>query len=153
MRQNITFDEYIVLEQNIVKDIVVFFNSERDFNKIIYTEWSAKDVLAHIVMWHESFANNLSAIINKTEPKLLRGLLYEINENGIIEYKNYSIKELLEKLNVAQNIINNNLQKTGEELIPYRKNTKRKYTKEEHIEIVYKHIKEHYNDLIKAYKE
>jgi hypothetical protein len=152
VKQNYSLDEYIVLEQNIVNDLLVFFNNKNDFSKIIYTEWTAKDVLAHIVMWHESFANNIMAIIDETEPKLLKGLLCEINENGVKEYKEYSIDELLKKIINAQEIINNNIKNKRIGLIPYRKNSKRIYTKEKHLEIVYRHIQEHYKDIIKKYK-
>jgi hypothetical protein len=78
------------LEQNVVNDILTFFNNKHDFNKIIYTDWTAKDVLAHIVMWHESFSNNIIDLINGNKLNLLKGLLYEINENGVKEYKKYT---------------------------------------------------------------
>lgn len=152
MKQKYTLDEYITLEQNMVNDLLHFYNSRNDFSEIIYTDWTAKDILAHIVMWHESFANNIMAIIDGTKPKLLEGLLYEINENGVKESRKYSVDELCKKLIKAQEIINNNIKNIKIEIIPYRKNSKRKYTKEEHLEIVYKHIQGHYNDIIKKYK-
>jgi len=152
LKQNYTFKELLVLEQDIVNELLTFFNNEYDFDKIIYTDWTAKDVFAHIVIWHESFANNIIDIINGNKPKLLKGLLYEINENGVKEYKKYNIVELMEKIKNAQENINKNIENKKIELIPYRKDSKRKYTKEEHLEIVYKHIKGHYEDIIKKYK-
>ncbi|GMO24786.1 MAG: hypothetical protein Pg6A_11810 [Termitinemataceae bacterium] len=152
MKHIYTTEELLALEQNIVNELLTFFNNEYNFDKIIYTDWTAKDILAHIVMWHESFANNISALINNDKPKLLKGLLYKINENGVKEYKKYTIEELKEKLKTAQDKINANIENKKIELVPYRKESKRKYTKDEHLEIVYKHIKGHYNDIIKMYK-
>jgi hypothetical protein len=152
MKHIYTTEEILALEQDIVNELLIFYNNEHDFDKIIYTDWTAKDILAHIVMWHESFANNIIAIINNEKPKLLKGLLYEINENGVKEYKKYTMEELKDKLKTAQDKINGNIENKKIELILYRKDSKRKYTKEEHLEIVYKHIKGHYNDIIKIYK-
>ena len=152
MKINYTVKDLLKMEQNIVNELLTFYNNKHDFNVIIYTDWTAKDVLAHILIWHESFANNIVDIINGNELKLLKGLLYEINENGVKEYKKYSIEELREKLIKAQEKINENIENEKIKIIPYRKNSKRNYTKEEHLEIVYKHIKGHYEDVIKKYK-
>ena len=152
MKINYTVKDLLKMEQNIVNELLTFYINKHDFNVIIYTDWTAKDVLAHILIWHESFANNIVDIINGNELKLLKGLLYEINENGVKEYKKYSIEELRGKLIKVQEKINENIENEKIKIIPYRKNSKRKYTKEEHLEIVYKHIKGHYEDVIKKYK-
>ena len=153
MKRDYSLKELLLLEQNIVNDLLRFFDNEHDFSKIIYTDWTAKDVLAHIVMWHESFVNTITAIINETEPELLKGLLYEINDRGVKEFRQYSVEALSKKLANAQEIIRNTIHHKKIALIPYRKNSKRKYTTEEHLEIVYKHIQGHYNDIIKKYKQ
>jgi hypothetical protein len=151
MKQNNTLKDLLKMEQNIVNDLLTLFNNKHDFNKIIYTDWTAKDVFAHIVMWHESFANNIIDLINGNELNLLKGLLYEINEKGVKDYKKYTIEELKIKIINAQEKINN-IENGKIKLIPYRKNSKREYTKEEHLEIVFKHIKGHYEDIMKKYK-
>ena len=153
MKQNITSKDLLKLEQDIVNNLLTFFNNKHDFDKIIYTDWTAKDVLAHIVMWHESFANNIIDLINGNKLNLLKGLLYEINENGVKEYRKYTVEELKIKIINAQEIINNNIENVKIKLILYRKNSKREYTKEEHLEIVYKHIKGHYEDIVKKYMD
>ena len=153
MKQNGTLKELLNLEQNIVNNLLTLFNNKHDFSKIIYTDWTAKDVLAHIVMWHESFANNIVDLINGNKLNLLKGLLYEINENGVKEYKKYTVEDLKIKIINAQDKINKNIENEKIKLIPYRKNSKREYTKEGHLEIVYKHIKGHYEDIVKKYKE
>ena len=125
MKQNITSKDLLKLEQDIVNNLLTFFNNKHDFDKIIYTDWTAKDVLAHIVMWHESFANNIIDLINGNKLNLLKGLLYEINENGVKEYKKYTVEELKIKIINAQEKINNNIEDVKIKLIPYRKNSKR----------------------------
>jgi hypothetical protein len=50
MKQTYLLKDLLKLEQDIVNDILTFYNNKHDFNKIIYTDWTAKDVLAHIVM-------------------------------------------------------------------------------------------------------
>ncbi|MDR0376095.1 MAG: hypothetical protein LBH85_10335 [Treponema sp.] len=152
MKRNNTLKDLLKMEQNIVNDLLKLFNDKHDFDRIIYTEWTAKDVFAHIVMWHESFANNIIDLINGNELNLLKGLLYEINEKGVREYKKYTIEELKIKIINAQEKINGNIENGKIKSMPYRKNSKREYTKEEHLEIVYKHIKGHYKDIIKNIK-
>jgi hypothetical protein len=151
MKQTPALNDCLKLEKDMVDEILTFFSGKHDFDKIIYTEWTAKDVLAHITMWHESFANTILCIINDEEPKLLKGLLHEINENGVREYKKYSIKELREKLKTAQEKINENIGNNKIKLIPYRKDSKRIYTREAHLEITYKHLKGHYEHIQTKY--
>jgi hypothetical protein len=151
MEPGYTFKELLKLEQDIVSDLLGFYNKKCDFDEIVYADWTAKDVLAHIVMWHESFANNIVDLINNTKLNLLKGLLHKINENGVNEFRKYTIRELEDKLMAAQDKINKNIENGKLGLIPYRKDSKREYTKEEHLEILYKHIKGHYEDIMKMY--
>jgi uncharacterized damage-inducible protein DinB len=152
MKQSYPIKDILKMEQDIVNTVLTFFNNKHDFDKIIYTEWTAKDVLSHIVIWHESFANNIVDLINGNKLNLLEGLLHEINENGVKKFKKYSVEELTEKFIKAQEKINENIENRKLKIIPYRKNSKREYTPEEHLEIVYKHIKGHYEDILKKYK-
>ena len=149
MDKNQTLVYCLKREQNVVNLVLTFFSTKLDFNKVVYTEWTAKDVLAHIVLWHESFANNIMSIVNDEEPNLLKGLGTEINENGVKEFRKYSIEKLKEKLAVAQEKINKNIKNNKIKLIPYREGVKRKFTREEHLDIVYRHIKRHLIGIIK----
>jgi hypothetical protein len=89
------------------------------------------------------------SIVNDEEPNLLKGVGTEINENGVKEFKKYSIEKLKEKLAVAQEKINKNIKNSKIKLIPYRESVKRKFTKEKHLDIVYRHIKRHLIGIIK----
>ena len=151
MKQTAPLEEQLRREQDAVNAVLRFFDEEHDFDRVIYTEWTAKDVLAHLVMWHESFARIVLALVNGEKPVLLRGLLHEINENGVKEYKQYGIETLRNKMKTAQDTINSNIAHGKIGLIPYRKDSKRQYTKEEHLEIVCQHIEGHYGHIMKKY--
>jgi hypothetical protein len=146
-----TFDEILALEQNIVNDVIRFFNQNNDFSKTIYTDWTAKDVLAHINTWHESFAKNVFDIVNENKLTPLKGKIAEINEHGVKKYKNDTIDELINKLKYSQEIINKNIKMEIVKEIPYKKGS-RNYTPKEHLDVVYEHIKGHLNDINKIYK-
>jgi hypothetical protein len=87
MNQNNTLKDLLKKEQDIINDLLTFFNNKHDFNKIIYTDWTAKDVLAHIVMWHENFANNIIDLINgNSNRSRLLGWIYEIRDGLTPKY-------------------------------------------------------------------
>ncbi|QQO10361.1 hypothetical protein [Breznakiella homolactica] len=151
MRLERSINEILKSEQDIVTDLLVFYDDGKDYSKIIYTDWSAKDVLGHILSWHESFARNVSDIVEDRKPNPLKGSLYEVNENGVRQFKETPIRELSQRLIEAQKIINENILNKKIELIPYKKGS-RSYSPQEHLEVVYKHIKNHLTDLNKAYK-
>jgi hypothetical protein len=151
LQQNDTIADQLRREQDAVNALVRFFGEDHDFDRVIYTDWTAKDVFAHLVMWHESFAHIILAIIQGEKPTLLPGLLHEINENGVKEYKKYRIDELLKKMKTAQEIIERNIGSEKIGLIPYRKDSKRIYSREKHLEIVCQHITGHFAHILKKY--
>jgi hypothetical protein len=40
-----------------VDELISFYKQDLDFYRMIYSYWTAKDVLGHLTFWHESFAN------------------------------------------------------------------------------------------------
>lgn len=130
----------------IISDLVEFYHKKYDYNIVIYTDWTGKDVLAHITSWHESFAKNTFDVVNKIKPNPLKGSLTDVNERGVFEKKEYSINKLLCKLLDAHRIIQDNILNDSIILIPYKKGS-RDYSAEEHLEVVAKHIASHLEDL------
>ena len=63
MKKILTTEEYKRQLNDIVSEFIAFFQNGYDYSKIIYTDQNAKDVLGHVVMWHESFARNVNDII------------------------------------------------------------------------------------------
>ena len=130
--------------------LVKFFHQGLDYDMMVYEFWNAKDILGHITFWHESFARNISDLGNGIPPNPLKGKLSEVNILSIATTKPATINELIERLRIAQKVIEEFIFLDSITAIPYKKGS-RDYSREEHLEIVSKHIRKHLNDIKKAY--
>lgn len=45
--------------EKTVNNFVSFFKNDKDYNQMVYTYWTVKDVLGHVTFWHESFAKHI----------------------------------------------------------------------------------------------
>jgi hypothetical protein len=63
-------------------------------------EWTVKDELCHITFWHENYAANYEALVRHEDPPLPEGMS-TINMAGVLSLRQYSIRELIEKLQKA----------------------------------------------------
>ncbi len=140
--------EKLEILQNKVSELILFFKQDLDFNNLVNTSWSAKDVLGHLTFWHESFAKNLKDLYDSKVPNPLKGKLSEVNLLSVESNREISIDELLTKLEKAQNIISNCIGDVKIKTIPYKKGS-RDYTRLEHLEIVTHHIDKHLKALNK----
>lgn len=111
--------------------------------------WTANDVLAHITFWHESFARNISDLVNGCQPAPLKGRYADLNRRSTQEMQGLTVEQIIERLNAAHEIIQRDILSPTLKLIPYRKGS-RDYTPEEHLDIVTGHIREHLKALEKA---
>ncbi|TRX46395.1 hypothetical protein FNH22_31000 [Fulvivirga sp. M361] len=136
--------------QDKVGEFISFFQQDLSFDTMIYTHWSARNVLGHITFWHESFACNLLDLIQNRPPNPLRGKLSEVNKMSVETTRHVSVDMLIERLKAAQKIIDIHIFNTDISIIPYKKGS-RSYTRLEHLEIVEAHIKRHLKDLNKAF--
>jgi hypothetical protein len=152
MKKSYSAVEYLAMLDAVVGDFLAFFEGGKDYSRVIYTDWTAKDVLGHVLMWHESFARNVEDIVGDRKPNPLKGSLAEVNERGVSEMKSYTIEELQSRMREAQKSIRKNIFSEKVGLIPYKKGS-RDYTGEEHLEVVQRHIKGHLADLESAYSE
>ena len=118
----------------------------------VYEEWTAKDVLGHIVFWHESFARNVRDIVNDIKPTPLKGKYSDLNQRCFDEMRTKTVEDITKRLEVAHGVIQENILNPRLVLIPYKKGS-RDYTPEEHLDIVNEHIKEHLNGIRKASKD
>ena len=116
---------------------------------VIAGEWTAKDILGHIVFWHESFARNVYDIARGSKPTPLKGRLIDLNQQGVNEMRQHTIETLLLRLECAHKNIQENILNPGLGLIPYRQGS-RDYSPEEHLEIVNRHITGHLKGIEKA---
>ncbi|NHZ71718.1 MAG: ClbS/DfsB family four-helix bundle protein [Aquificales bacterium] len=118
----------------------------------IYEDWTAKDILGHITFWHESFARNVSDIVNDIKPTPLKGKYSDLNQRCLDEMRTHTIEDIIKRLKVAHRIIQENILNAKLALIPYKKGS-RDYSPEEHLDIVNKHIKEHLKGIKEASKD
>lgn len=118
---------------------------------MVYARWSAKDILGHLVFWHESFARNLCDVSESQKLNPLKGKLSEVNQLGVEATRSVFIDKLIIRLNAAQQVIEEHIFNTEVQLIPYKKGS-RDYSRKEHLEIVVAHIKRHLKDLHKTYQ-
>ena len=118
-------------------------------NALIYELWTAKDVLAHLTFWHESFARNVDDLVSGRKPTPLKGRLIDLNQGGVDAMKPLPLAQVLARFEAAHLIIRGNILNPALTLIPYKKGS-RDYSPEEHLEIVSKHIRMHLRDVTKA---
>lgn len=136
------------LDNTIARLFTVYGGIEHP-EMVVIGEWTAKDLLGHIVFWHESFARNVYDIASNIKPTPLKGRLTDLNQQSVVEMQPYSTETLLLRLESAHLVIRQNIRNPGLELIPYRQGS-RPYTPEEHLEIVDRHLSGHLNDIEKA---
>lgn len=115
-------------------------------------EWTAKDILGHIVFWHESFTRNVRDIVNDIKPTPLQGRYSDLNQRCFDEMRTKTVEEIIKRLEAAHRVIRENILNPKLVLIPYKKGS-RDYTPDEHLDIVNEHIKEHLSGIRKASKD
>jgi hypothetical protein len=117
----------------------------------VYEEWTAKDILGHIAFWHESFARNVHDIVSDIKPTPLKGKYSDLNQRCHDEMRQKTVEEIIQRLEIAHRVIQENILNPGLGLIPYKKGS-RDYTPDEHLDIVNEHIQEHLSDIRKVSK-
>lgn len=132
--------------QSKVVELCEFFVQDDDFETMIYEFWNARQVLAHLVFWHESFARNISDIGNGKKTLPLKGSLAEVNQRSVSSAIHFSIPELIQKLSAAQQTIEQHIFNENISMIPYKQGS-RPYSRKEHLEVVSDHLKKHLKDL------
>jgi hypothetical protein len=120
-----------------------------DSGVMVYKQWTAKDVLAHLTFWHESFARNVMDLVNGRKPTPLKGRLIELNQAGLDAMCSEMLETVMARFNFAHKVIQENILNSTLNLIPYKKGS-RDYSPEEHLEIVKGHINEHIQDVRKV---
>jgi hypothetical protein len=116
---------------------------------LVYEGWRAKDILAHITFWHESFARNLCDLVNGVKPRPLKGSYSDLNQRCMAEFRPLGVEEIFVRLSEAQSVIRENILNPELVSIPYKVGS-RAYSPEEHLEIVIDHVQKHMSDIKKA---
>jgi hypothetical protein len=131
-----------------VDELIKLIQGLPDSSSKVYTDWSVKEVLAHVTCWHESFARNVSDLARGIKPTPLRGRYTDLNERFFKEAQPLSVDDLVLKLASAQAVISQHILDEHLSMIPYRIGS-RDYSPEEHLHIVHEHIQQHIRDLKK----
>lgn len=96
MTQNNYTEAFAKLTANLELFLEEFEKKEKN---ILATElWSVKEVLCHLVFWHENYAANYDAMVKGVTPPLFDKTANHLNIDGVESLKNVSIKELRERL-------------------------------------------------------
>ena len=141
-------DRQRLLEQldATVNGLIDFYNRTGDTSGLANTAWTVRDVLVHIVFWHESFARNVSDLARGVKPKPLRGTYAQLALRSGEEFVDCTIDEMLDRLITAQRTISELIDNPNIELIPYKVGS-RSYAPAEHLSIVRDHIQNHLKKL------
>ncbi len=124
-----------------------FYRNIPDPDVMIYELWSARDIIAHLTFWHESFARNVEDLVNNRKPIPLKGRFVDLNQAGVDAMRTETLETILERFWSAQQTIREHILDPTLMLIPYKKGS-RDYTPEEHLEIVDAHINQHMQDVV-----
>lgn len=136
------------LEANIIEFIETA--KKVTLSKNVYTDgWNAKEIIAHIVFWHEYYVTILRALSRKEAPPLMEGSA-EKNNQAVPIAAYHSREVLLKRLRKAQKEFNNYILKVNHlPLIPYNK-TAMKRPPAEYVSVIAHHVAKHDKDLRKA---
>src|SRR5512145_1390075 len=100
------------------------YQTLRDSSAMVYELWTAKDVLAHLTFWHESFARNVDDLVNGRSSTPLKGRLFDLNQGGVDALKSLSLAQVMGRFEAAHNIIRSGILDPGLMLIPYKKGSR-----------------------------
>ena len=145
-------DDRELLERlgSTVVAMVCFYQSVDDTSLLVGSAWSARDVLVHVVFWHESFARNVSDLARSIKPKPLKGTYAELGRRSLDESSDCSVEDLLPRLLNAQHSIEESIFNPRVDLIPYKVGS-RSYAPAEHLSIVDDHVNDHLKKVRSAY--
>jgi hypothetical protein len=132
-----------------VADLVAVVRALPDPDVLTTGEWAARDVVAHLVFWHESFARNVADLAAGRRPTPLAGTYAALAARMKLELGDLGIEALLDRLLDAQAVIRANVLAPGVELIPYRRGS-RPYPPDEHLAVVRDHVGAHTRELARA---
>lgn len=141
--------ELLAKLNDTITRLICLMRSLPDPTLEVYEGWSARDVLAHIAFWHQSFARNAGDLARGVKPKPLRGTFRQLNERCFTEARTKSVEDLLTELESAHAVIRGCILQESLGTIPYKVGS-RDYSPDEHLSIVHDHITQHIIDIEKA---
>jgi hypothetical protein len=137
-------DMYAVSFAELEDNVQLFIRTvqESDPDAIATDKWTVKEVLCHIVFWHENYAANYGALAMSIDPPLLSGPGYRLNPDGVASLTGYSVTELIDRLLQAQKNLARCILVYGVPKMTYKKNG-RVYTTPEFLHLIARHFRTH----------
>jgi hypothetical protein len=129
-----------------VEELILLFDTLEDVDRMVYESWSARDILAHVTFWHESFARNVHDLVRGIKPSPLKGRYRDLADQCFNEFRPLEFAQIMARFKSAHKLIQAHITNPCIELIPYRIGS-RAYRAEEHLEIVREHLKKHIKDI------
>lgn len=109
--------------------------------------WNAKEIVAHLVYYHEYYSRVVDALVKKKVLPLIDESLMVTNIRGAREYAKYSRNELYSRFKKAQRIFVKDLLLLKDNTeIPYKKGG-RIYRAVDYVNEIARHIRKHTKDL------
>ncbi len=109
--------------------------------------WNAKEIIAHVVYYHEYYTRVVDALVKKKELPLIDESLAVINKRCTKEYAKYSRNELYERFKKAQRLFTKDLLLLKDDTeIPYKKGGMI-YKAVDYVKVIDGHIRKHTKDL------
>lgn len=134
--------------RHAVEDVIQLFRMPVfDLSLQVNQRWNMKDMLAHLVAWHESFAKNLALIADGKSPDPPQGSLREVNREGVQMLRGQSLDQLIRRFRKAQRLIETHVFNEDIARIPYRK-PGTSYSRLQHLEVVAHHIRGHFWEIL-----
>lgn len=146
-----TIDKLLAAERQEVENFIRLYQVPHfDFEIMINHRWNARDMLAHMVAWHESFALNIDLLARGEPPQPPRGTLREVNRQGVLDRRDQSVEQLIRRFRKAQKTIEAHIYDERVTLIPYRR-PGTSYGRAQHLDVVRGHIRSHFWEVLDVY--
>ena len=143
-------DNTIQLFEVFSKNLEVFIETVKNKKSTLKAtdEWTVKDVLCHIVFWHEAYAANYKALAEHYDPPLPEGMS-TINVRGVASLRKYSQKELLLRLQKAHQSLRHSIIDKKVPQMTYSKGG-RTYETDHFLDMIARHFVTHNKQVKRA---
>jgi hypothetical protein len=130
------------------------FLEELPEDTLIDQEWGPREVLSHLVYYHESYAAQIQAILSGNSFEPPKGRFRDLNAQAVSAFRGIPITELTARLREADQHIRTLIRERNPREISFqiKKNSKH-WTLAELIPAIESHIRNHQKELRKKYKK
>lgn len=140
-------NQLALLEMRIVT-FLQEFNAKKT-RLMVTDQWSVKDVLCHLVSWHEYYAANYEALAEGREQPLYEGSTGKRNLDTVRELRINKTADLITRLWRAQRTLEKSILEGKVEQMTYKKNG-RVYTTPDFLDMVAGHVATHTKHIKRA---